>query len=267
MCSPAARAGDTHSCPAHLGGPVVMGVPTVLIGGQPATRAGDKVLCPGPPNAVRTGSGSVFIEKMPAARMGDQTFHGGQVFTGCPTVFIGGAPVSVERPKDVGPGLKRYRIRVVKGEADSSGDVHTGIPGLTKHYTEATITFQILDLATNTQAKFTFDWHGIEGGLALADRDRPGNLNPAPGEWKDFTAPDMPLEAFAGEVLVKGRGTFDDDLGLVFFDKDSEDVGDEGVIGGIDPGTDFDPDASPGLFNGLGELDYDKHSEGPYKGD
>jgi uncharacterized Zn-binding protein involved in type VI secretion len=52
------------------------------------------VLCSGPPNAVQTGSGSLFIENM-AAGMGDQTFHGGQIFTGCPTVFIGGAPMTL----------------------------------------------------------------------------------------------------------------------------------------------------------------------------
>ncbi|MFR5647094.1 MAG: PAAR domain-containing protein [Bilophila wadsworthia] len=36
------------------------------------------------------GSSSVLIGGRPAARMGDQTAHGGQIVMGCPTVIIGG---------------------------------------------------------------------------------------------------------------------------------------------------------------------------------
>jgi len=63
---PAARAGDLHVCPMvtvlvpHVGGPILPpGCPTVLIG------------------------------FMPAARMGDQTAHGGVIALGCFTVLIG----------------------------------------------------------------------------------------------------------------------------------------------------------------------------------
>ena len=54
-----------HVCPLvtgvvpHVGGPVIMGCPTVIIG------------------------------EMPAARMGDSTVHGGALVVGCPTVLIG----------------------------------------------------------------------------------------------------------------------------------------------------------------------------------
>jgi len=62
---PAARIGDFHACPLvnvaqpHVGGPVAMGCPTVMIGG------------------------------MPAARLGDMTVHGGVVAAGFPLVMIG----------------------------------------------------------------------------------------------------------------------------------------------------------------------------------
>ena len=68
MGKPAARAGDMHLCPMvtpgtppipHIGGPIPMGCPTVLIGG------------------------------MMAARMGDPTAHGGMISIGLPTVLIG----------------------------------------------------------------------------------------------------------------------------------------------------------------------------------
>ncbi len=88
-----------HTCPMvtpgtppipHVGGPIISGCPTVLIGGQPAARVGDTAVCVGPPDAVAKGSTTVIIGGMPAARMGDNTVHGGVIVQGCPTVIIGG---------------------------------------------------------------------------------------------------------------------------------------------------------------------------------
>ena len=89
---PAARVGDMHVCPMqtpglppipHVGGPILPpGCPHVLIG--------DSAVCVGPPDVIIKGSSSVLIGGRPAARMGDQTAHGGQVVMGCPTVIIGG---------------------------------------------------------------------------------------------------------------------------------------------------------------------------------
>lgn len=93
---PAARAGDMHICPMatgtvpHVGGPALPpGEPTVLIGGMPALRVGDMLICTGPPDTVAVGSSTVFIGGMPAARMGDSTAHGGTIVAGAPTVLIG----------------------------------------------------------------------------------------------------------------------------------------------------------------------------------
>ena len=94
---PAARITDFHVCPKtnpgpvpHVGGPIVMGQPTVLIMGMPAARVGDMAICVGPPDKVAKGSSSVIIGNKPAARMGDRTAHGGVVVIGAPTVMIGG---------------------------------------------------------------------------------------------------------------------------------------------------------------------------------
>lgn len=95
MGKPAARIGDMHVCPKvtskvpHVGGPVVVGAPTVLIGGSPAARVGDMMVCIGPPDKVSAGSSSVIIKGKPAARMGDSSGHGGKIVVGCPTVLIG----------------------------------------------------------------------------------------------------------------------------------------------------------------------------------
>lgn len=92
---PAARIGDMHVCPMvtgtvpHVGGPIAMGFPTVIIGFMPAARVGDMAVCCGPPDAIAKGSMTVLIGNMPAARIGDLTLHGGTIVMGCPTVMIG----------------------------------------------------------------------------------------------------------------------------------------------------------------------------------
>lgn len=96
MSKPAARLGDST---AH-GGTIVVGLPTVLIGGQPAARVGDMHVCPlvtgvvphvgGP---IIMGSATVLIGGVPAARVGDQATCTGPpdvIIMGCTTVLIGG---------------------------------------------------------------------------------------------------------------------------------------------------------------------------------
>ena len=93
---PAARISDMHVCPMvtgivpHVGGPVSMGCPTVMIGFMPAARVSDMCVCVGPPDIIAKGSATVFIGAMPAARLGDMTAHGGNIVVGFPTVMIGG---------------------------------------------------------------------------------------------------------------------------------------------------------------------------------
>jgi uncharacterized Zn-binding protein involved in type VI secretion len=92
---PAARITDMHTCPMttgpvpHVGGPILPpGVPTVLIAGLPAATVGSMCTCVGPPDTIIKGSMKVMIGGRPAARMGDQTAHGGVIVLGAPTVMI-----------------------------------------------------------------------------------------------------------------------------------------------------------------------------------
>lgn len=93
---PQARINDMHVCPMvtvlvpHVGGPIAIGCPTVLVGGMPAARVGDMAICTGPPDAIAKGSATVLIGGMPAARLGDLTIHGGAIVAGLPTVLTGG---------------------------------------------------------------------------------------------------------------------------------------------------------------------------------
>lgn len=93
---PAARMGDMHTCPLsdgpkpHVGGPVIKGIPSVLIDNMPAATVTSTCTCVGPVDAIAKGSMTVFIGGKPAARVGDMTLHGGVITLGSPTVMIGG---------------------------------------------------------------------------------------------------------------------------------------------------------------------------------
>lgn len=96
MRFPSARISDMHTCPLinpgpvpHVGGPIVTGAATVIVGGMPAARISDTCVCVGPPDTVAKGSTTVLIESKPAARISDSTAHGGVIVSGCPTVLIG----------------------------------------------------------------------------------------------------------------------------------------------------------------------------------
>jgi uncharacterized Zn-binding protein involved in type VI secretion len=96
----AARLNDLHTCTLfnpdgspHVGGNIAgPGVPSVLIGSQPAAVAGpDQCICTSVvPNGIAVGSTSVFIGGNPAARLGDKTKHGGFISSGFASVNIGG---------------------------------------------------------------------------------------------------------------------------------------------------------------------------------
>jgi len=100
---PAARVSDMHTCPMcdgpipHVGGPILPpGVPTVLIGFQPAATVTCSATCVGPFDMIARGSSGVFINYLPAARLGDQTTHGGVIVSGDPTVLIGEVGAAAE---------------------------------------------------------------------------------------------------------------------------------------------------------------------------
>lgn len=98
MGQPAARVTDMHLCPMatpglppvpHVGGPIIKGCPTVLIGYLPAARVGDTCVCVGPPDVIVMGSFTVLIGGSFAARVGDTTAHGGKIVIGMLNVMIG----------------------------------------------------------------------------------------------------------------------------------------------------------------------------------
>jgi uncharacterized Zn-binding protein involved in type VI secretion len=146
---PASRIGDMHVCPKvepgpvpHVGGVVVSGAGTVLIGYMPAARVGDTELCNAPPDSVSQGESSVIIQGALAARLGDGSSHGGLLVAGCPTVIIGsstqaqtiqiaasnGTPFCEEcekKPRDADAGAEGQSAP--SASASSPGPVHRQI--------------------------------------------------------------------------------------------------------------------------------------------
>jgi hypothetical protein len=56
---------------------------------MPAARVTDQAICVGPIDIIVKGSATVLIGDLPAARIGDNTAHGGVIVMGFPTVIIG----------------------------------------------------------------------------------------------------------------------------------------------------------------------------------
>lgn len=104
---PAARVGDNHTCPCvtpgtppvpHVGGPVIPPCSTnVQTNNQPQARGTDKLTCVGPPNFIVTGSATVLVNNLPAARQTSKTMHPppGSIVVGSPNVLVGGPDIGV----------------------------------------------------------------------------------------------------------------------------------------------------------------------------
>ncbi|HVT97297.1 MAG TPA: PAAR domain-containing protein [Acidobacteriaceae bacterium] len=64
---PASRIGDMHVCPMvtvlvpHVGGPFILGSPTVIVGGMPQSRVTDMLVCVGPPDVAVMGCPTVLV--------------------------------------------------------------------------------------------------------------------------------------------------------------------------------------------------------------
>ena len=98
---PAAQVTNNQVCPMvtpglppipHVGGPINgPGVPTVLVGGLPASCVGDVCVCVGPPSTITLGFPTVLVGGKPITVVGMSiTDHGGSVVgPGAVTVLIG----------------------------------------------------------------------------------------------------------------------------------------------------------------------------------
>lgn len=96
----AARVTDNHVCPMsdgpkpHVGGPIMPPCSiNVLTNSIPQARVTDRAVCVSPaPDFIVTGSSTVLVNGLMAARLTDKTMHGGTISPICsPDVIMGGA--------------------------------------------------------------------------------------------------------------------------------------------------------------------------------
>ena len=160
MGKPAARLGD----PTVHGGSIVVGCPTVLIGGMPAARIGDMHVCPmlnpgvpPPPHIggpIALGSPVVLIGGMPAARMGDMATCAGppdSIAMGCPTVLIGEAGGS-------GGGGGGGAVAAAKAGAHAALVGEPGPEAEGPHWIE----YEFVDSAGNPVSGIKYDFTGVD---------------------------------------------------------------------------------------------------------
>lgn len=208
MSKPAARMGDMT---AH-GGSIVVGCPTVLIGGQPAARLGDMHVCPmvtpgTPPiphvgGPITLGSAGVMIGNMPAARMGDMATCVGPpdtIAAGCFTVLIGEVGGG-------GGGGGGGAAATAKGAAHAALVGTPGPEGEGPHW----IDIQFVDSAGNPVTEVGYELTGVEGQkeegyLTLDGAIRRGGL-PNEGQYsvklfKVYNAKWSKNEAKVGDVV------------------------------------------------------------------
>ncbi|WP_310589468.1 PAAR domain-containing protein [Fibrisoma montanum] len=109
----------------HVGGPILpAGVPNVLIGGMPAATVGTLCTCASAPDVIIRGSFTVLIGGRPAARMFDNTAHGGMIVMGCPTVLIGDFGMSLFTP----PFIVAANVAIVPQTFNPTFDVDRKLP-------------------------------------------------------------------------------------------------------------------------------------------
>lgn len=124
MSKPAARSDDVYACPQHGGATLLSPTSRVRINGRDAARAGDGTQCRVGTDVIATGSGTVKIGSMPAARNDDTTSHGGILELGSANVKIGGPSVAapgirvlIENAGEIAKLRERIRVRKEKLEA------------------------------------------------------------------------------------------------------------------------------------------------------
>ena len=204
---PAARITDMHTCPMvtgivpHVGGPILPpGVPQVLIGMLPAATVTNMLTCVGPPDMIAKGSAGVFINYLPAARMGDLTAHGGVIILGEPTVIIGeiGSPSpGAGGLGGIVAGLTAAAVNTPsKGDSTSANASVYGTPGQkgsNPPYEPARWNKDPVQTSTNCYAYAANN----PGG-------HPANTKPQPGQQCGHPAPDASCQSVTAAATCDG---------------------------------------------------------------
>jgi uncharacterized Zn-binding protein involved in type VI secretion len=87
----------------------------------PQARGSDRCDCSGPPDFIVTGSGTVTVGSLPAARLTDKTMHQGAVVLGAANVMIGGPTVGATLGS---PGAGKQECAALAATRHTPGQKH-----------------------------------------------------------------------------------------------------------------------------------------------
>lgn len=97
---PASRIGDMHTCPMvdvlvpHVGGPFILGSPTVLVGMMPQSRVTDQLTCVGPPDVAIMGEVTVLVGMAGAAGAAGATGGAAAMSSSAPVAAAAASPAA-----------------------------------------------------------------------------------------------------------------------------------------------------------------------------
>lgn len=142
---PAARLTDTNNCPktGHGTNPVTTGSGNVFFNGLPVARVGDATSCG---DTIASGIGNILINGMPVAFVGSSTAHGGVIVSGSGNIVVGtSASVAPFTPPE--PLAGQFDEHFVLQ------DIDTGVPVANRPYRMQTASGQITDGVTDEQGR------------------------------------------------------------------------------------------------------------------
>ncbi|GFO57636.1 hypothetical protein GMSM_46430 [Geomonas sp. Red276] len=170
---PAARVGDSVSCPIHGTAYIVTGSADTFHDDRAAARVGDRIGCG---DTIIEGSNTVLINGKPASFVGCATAHGGTITSGSPNFFIGrmGGTQPVVSPAD--SLALNYSLAFDFTEMHAAGN-HNGI-----NYAGISIEITTPDGAYITTV--TTDETGMSGRFFTCDKQDIIAWVVGAGEWE-----------------------------------------------------------------------------------
>lgn len=159
---PAARIGDSVSCPIHGTSSITTGSANTFFDRQPAARVTDRTSCG---DTIVEGSTSVTVNGKPAAFIGCSTAHGGKIISGSPNAFIGTTAVqpAAESSTDGQESGLNHSLLLDFSELVNAGN-HNGI-----QYAGAAI--EITDPYGSYMTTITTDESGLSGRFFTQEQE------------------------------------------------------------------------------------------------
>lgn len=182
---PASRIGDMHTCPMvtvlvpHVGGPFVLGSFTVIVGGSPQSRQTDMLICIGPPDALLMGCPTVLVGMV--GGMGGVSAILGGLLAGLIN-FLAGYPRVVQKPD--GTTVTEYNSFItIEGTPEFQAKAVRDLNQIASTPSGKKLLASMQDSGKQCRIHIDTQPNGTPGNWAWTDPPPPAGANP-PGYLK-----------------------------------------------------------------------------------